>query len=392
MGDIVVGQELLLGYLMNVLDDAEIQEVERELATQPKLRRELAKLQKNISSLDVLLDAVDPPPDLTQRTCDKIWTTTQNENFSQTQNEIFVQDQNDKFLQDQNDKFSRNLRIFPTPDNNTSTSTSTTSTTKTTTDNLTKNSNGNLNNNLVTAQVRRTRRRSQEHLREKQPVTSKNMLRQIMISAVVGILLAIIIYPATGYLTDRITQLVVRQKVRQLDDNVDIYAQLSDPHLRTALEEIDLTRYSWQELVLSSDPISIPSDNSQFIVTKIQDDEKPPSFTANYIPANSVNQTLLNNKTTAKSTNGIELRDYLFLGQSPVLDQSLVSLSNETITGETNRRIYNFIDENNLIINLSQPILVSEGSKIKTATGQSILIQNDKIFFRIPPQPNTQNK
>ena len=72
-------RELLLGYLLNALDDREVAQVERELARQPHLRSELAILQRDLSPLNYMGDPVEPPPQLASRTCAKIWDTLDND-------------------------------------------------------------------------------------------------------------------------------------------------------------------------------------------------------------------------------------------------------------------------------------------------------------------------
>ncbi|MDR1141078.1 MAG: hypothetical protein LBL62_05240, partial [Planctomycetaceae bacterium] len=68
-----LNREMLLGYLTNALEDDEIAYVERELLCQPALRTELAMLQKELSPLTYVYESVDPPYNLAQRTCRRLW-------------------------------------------------------------------------------------------------------------------------------------------------------------------------------------------------------------------------------------------------------------------------------------------------------------------------------
>ena len=68
-------RELLLGYLLNALDDREADHVREELAHNPHLQSKLAALQRELSPLDYIGDTVEPPPQLANRTCSKIWKT-----------------------------------------------------------------------------------------------------------------------------------------------------------------------------------------------------------------------------------------------------------------------------------------------------------------------------
>ncbi|MDR2642932.1 MAG: hypothetical protein LBC74_09075, partial [Planctomycetaceae bacterium] len=351
MGDIVVEQELLLGYLMNVLDEDEVAEVERELARQPKLRGELAKLQKQISPLDILLETVDPPSDLTRRTCDNIWTTTQNDKFTdnihlfpitESNSQTIITEKNSPIetdIQPQNliAQFNPNPQLPLTiacfdslEKNNICDSESINTSDNNSADgNLVRvgfddaiTGNNNCNDNIVTP-VRINRRRSKQYTSDKQPPAKKSILRQLIISAVIGISIAVIIYPAINYFIGKVTQLVVMQKVQQLNKNVDVYAQLSDPSIQTSPEEIDLTRFGWQELIPSSEHIFAPNDNPQFIVTKILDNGKLPPSITNLIPANSPNQTSHHKEINNVTNSGFH--DYLFLGQSGQFPVSFLS-------------------------------------------------------------------
>ena len=79
-------QELLLGYLLNALDEHEAAQVERELPRNPHLRAELARLQREIAPLDYISDSVEPPPGLASRTCAKIWATLDGEEQADASN------------------------------------------------------------------------------------------------------------------------------------------------------------------------------------------------------------------------------------------------------------------------------------------------------------------
>ena len=72
-------KERLLGYLLNALDDHEAAQVKRDLSRQPRLRSELAMLQRELAPLNYITDPVEPPPQLADRTCAKIWATLDHE-------------------------------------------------------------------------------------------------------------------------------------------------------------------------------------------------------------------------------------------------------------------------------------------------------------------------
>jgi hypothetical protein len=415
MGDIVVGQELLLGYLMNVLDVDEVAEVEKELARQPKLRSELAKLQKQISPLDILLESMDPPSDLARRTCDNIWATVQDKNFADDQHILQIaetQNQTQKSIIQFNPLLTvtaTNLELpniehatnyfcdvesddIDAQDNNLDDQEIVLANSNVNPDSdshsenlvVVNTANNNRNDNVV-ATARRNRRRLKQDKTKKQKNTQKNiLLQQFAISAVIGIMIAIIIYPAVNYFIGRVTQVVVRQKVQQLDNNIEVYTQLSSSHAQTLPDEINLTQYGWQELILSPEHIFANNNNQLLNVTKNPNNEKSSHSVSNLVHINSISQLLPQHETM--NIINSDLRNYLFLGQS---NQSSVSLLPNETKNTINNNTLNFLNEHNTTSNLPQSILVLEGSQIRPAVGQNILIQNGRVFFRILPHSSS---
>ena len=65
-------RELLLGYLLDALDEVERSEVERKLAADARWRSELEKLQVSLEPLADAYEEFEPPLDLVERTCSLI--------------------------------------------------------------------------------------------------------------------------------------------------------------------------------------------------------------------------------------------------------------------------------------------------------------------------------
>ncbi|MDR1922752.1 MAG: hypothetical protein LBQ66_00140 [Planctomycetaceae bacterium] len=463
-------QELLLGYLMNALDAEETADIERRLSRQPKLRSELAKLQKIISPLDVLFASADPPEMLAKRTCDNIWSATQNQEFSDNLKIYSIANKNCKqnaqkksmdnltiqshFLPANNaDNLSvTNLSKTELPETELSkTKSITTELNKTElietdeidneeigteslaaklieTDEIETDEIGTelikdelIKNELIETKLpeseliesklpetkcaevdltnsvsyklvpRRASRRRTHSISEPKQKTKKNLWRQLAISAVIGIVLAVVIYPLINMAVVRITQVVVQGKVRQLDQSVEVYAQLqSGSPAQTNPNEINLARYGWQEFDPSGERIFLTPNARQFAIT----DTLPNRHVANHALTNTQQNSTQHKITPAKigsnlSTNyaidygvGNELLPDIFRGQSPATDNNLTSPKLPE---------FEFFDvakmvQQEMFSNSSQPILVLDGSEIKPAVGQIILIQNGKIFFRSLPQ------
>lgn len=64
--------EDLLGYLLDALDDAERERIERAIRTDPELQRRLEALKEELSLLAEEPDGSAPPPGLAARTCDLV--------------------------------------------------------------------------------------------------------------------------------------------------------------------------------------------------------------------------------------------------------------------------------------------------------------------------------
>lgn len=62
-------REDLLGFLLNALDADEQQRIENELARDPQLREELARLRRCLEPLESTWDETEPPAGLADRTC-----------------------------------------------------------------------------------------------------------------------------------------------------------------------------------------------------------------------------------------------------------------------------------------------------------------------------------
>jgi hypothetical protein len=65
-------REQLVGYLLGVLDDAERDQVRDHLERDPQLVRDLERIQVRLAPLELLREVVEPPPELADRTCDRV--------------------------------------------------------------------------------------------------------------------------------------------------------------------------------------------------------------------------------------------------------------------------------------------------------------------------------
>lgn len=85
-------QELLVGYLLGALDQQEHAQLEIRLAESDRLRDHLADLREELSPLlDRSDHSVDPPEDLAQRTCRALWETLDGKHHEETVEERFTE-------------------------------------------------------------------------------------------------------------------------------------------------------------------------------------------------------------------------------------------------------------------------------------------------------------
>ncbi|MDR3234738.1 MAG: hypothetical protein LBT46_13945 [Planctomycetaceae bacterium] len=77
---IAVSRDVLLGYLLHSLDEAESRRIEREIQREPFLLGELAAVQQELAPLRSIAATVTPPAHLASRTCTKIWDTLDKKN------------------------------------------------------------------------------------------------------------------------------------------------------------------------------------------------------------------------------------------------------------------------------------------------------------------------
>ncbi len=68
--------QLLIGYLLEILDPPDRAEVERLLALRPDLVAELERLKASLGPLSLDTDDFEPPADLAQRTADRVTATS----------------------------------------------------------------------------------------------------------------------------------------------------------------------------------------------------------------------------------------------------------------------------------------------------------------------------
>ena len=206
-------RELLLGYLLNVLDDHKVAQVEQTLAHQPHLRAELATLQRELAPLNYMGDSVEPPPQLASRTCATIWATFNNKEQDTTSNK-------DSVLGFLSDPYKTVVALpalsDPVP---------------------------------KTAAIIRTPHIGKGNVA---PPPRSSHWTELIVSVSVGMVLAFLLFPMIQYTKRRTQTYVTENWMSEINRRVDQYEQIhGNPGNAPFIEEMlpfNLALNSWQEL------------------------------------------------------------------------------------------------------------------------------------------------
>ncbi|MDR2117137.1 MAG: hypothetical protein LBP87_12225 [Planctomycetaceae bacterium] len=391
-------REMLLGYLMNVLEDDEISYVERELLCQPDVRSELATLQKELSPLTYVYESVDPPYNLAQRTCRQIWKhldrIKQNHNYNNDSVDsvseiplgtiiamaISASHQNNDLVNDwvavnhSNINSSvpdasvnncseipeKILTVFPSQTAIPATIS-------------TKNSQSAKNPQLTENSTGKRLIRRSPRYREHSAVSPQKTIRKnrrwfdISISIAVGILIALIMFPVVNYVRNQTQNYFTQSKIHEINKSIDHYTQLqtqtgkATPSANSS--PIDLTQSDWQELKPAQLPVMLASETAHS-----SGNSTPIEIFPGLLKSVSQNSAPFDFSSDSQG------RD-IILGQTRT-----DNLATETFPPDTHELI-----DRTLISEINPLNSNFDGSTVQTAYGQNVLFHNGRIFFRILP-------
>lgn len=370
----LIDREMLLGYLMNALEDDEISSVERELLRQPKLRTELATLQKELSPLDLLYEPVEPPRDLARRTCDRIWTSVEREekvgrsfpiapelptqivSISIKSKKLSPHTQSETWRDSVIRPFEETAQLDSSLDEIVTVSPALeneprSDREKTDSRRLVR---------RVTQLSRRNERRPLAEKKEEQSLKTKGKHKRavdLLASVAVGIMIAVVAFPALNFAKNRTHYLVKQNKIKEINRGVELYAQLQGADTATAAPEqpqsVNLARSGWQEVHAVQAPILTVAGENRV-------DLSSPATTF-FQPVSSGAAPL----TTYDNAG----RD-IFLGQAPGNPVKIdpKSLAHQTLLAD---------------VHGADPLY--DSSTVQTAFGQNVLFHNGRVFFRVLP-------
>ncbi|MDR0336452.1 MAG: hypothetical protein LBI18_05110 [Planctomycetaceae bacterium] len=386
-------REMLLGYLMNALEDDELAYVERQLRCQPTLRTELAILQKELSPLTYVYESVDPPYNLAQRTCHRLWKHL------------------DQQLEQENDCIDNFVPETPLGSIITMTIPAShfdddfTVANRSTVNSLTAHSsatdfsvsNHGVDNCSETLEKISTVSPSHQHspiisattstessnnkrlirrfprYREHSAVSPANPVRKnhrwfdIAISVAVGIFIAVIAFPAINYIGSQTRNYFAQSKIHEINKSIDHYTQIQGlPEKAAPVENsspINLAQSDWQELKPTQFPVMLTDE-----ATHLSGNSIPFELFPGLLKSVSQNSTLFG----FSEPRG---RD-IILGQTQTNNHSAI----DVFLPDS----HEFIDQT-LISEVNPLVSKIDGSTVQTAYGQNVLFHNGRIFFRILP-------
>lgn len=391
-----VDRDLLLGYLMNALEEDEISLVERELMRQPELRRELAELQKELSPLTFVYESVDPPKHLARRTCDKIWATVDREEkigrclvgsespiqqivsisitskqvsslptlpvlspslspvLSSKPSRLVSREKADASEESQTISVDETVRVENEPQSSDR--------------RLTRRKPG------LTSPSRSSRRAvaapSEDATSQKKRERGRRLF-DIALSVAIGILIAVMAFPAINFAKSRTRQLITQNKIKELNQSVGLYAPVSENGVSPASSEesggINLAYSAWQEVKPMQAPILTVGNNSRLAVSSV-----PPPYASNTFvlpPSSRIYFSPVSND--APVFNAPYGRD-IVLGQAPNR-QERVEIDPGNLSYQT------------LLSYINSTAPAGNGATLQTAFGQNVLFQNNRIFVRVLP-------
>ncbi|MDR1269590.1 MAG: hypothetical protein LBK82_08700 [Planctomycetaceae bacterium] len=396
-----LNREMLLGYLTNALEDDEIAYVERELLCQPALRTELAMLQKELSPLTYVYESVDPPYNLAQRTCRRLWKhlDQMKQNSDHANNlvpetllgSVITMTIPASHFKDKLDELgvaNRSAANYSVPNPPVSPPPATDSPVSNrlvSNDSVDKSSE--VQEKILTVSPsqpaippttptehsnskRLIRRLSgyREHstVSPSKHITKNRRWFDVGISIAVGILIAVIAFPVINYIGNRTQNYFTKSKIHEINKSIDHYTQLQRiPEKTTPVENsspINLTQSGWQELKPAQFPVMLTGETAQ------------PS-------GNSVPIELFPGLLKSVSQNSTPFVFSEPRGRDIILGQTRTDNSvTETFPPDPHK----FIDQT-LISEVNPLVSNFDGSTVQTAYGQNVLFHNGRIFFRILP-------
>ncbi len=363
-----MNREILLGYLMDALEDDEVRAVEQELHRNPALRQELDALRKELIPLSTISrDVFAPPWGLAERTCAGLWTQIDraaqhsetkavpaapfhssspfsspipppHRNRLKILGEIIAASPQDadpvRAAEPAVKMITGKAELETAPQHST------------------------VSAHLPVSSIPPHRHRPLPTISgDTRPIGTSNGWRwaDLIASVGIGVLVACIAFPAINYAKNRTQTLVTQSKLNEIGNKFSLYSQLegrqADPdELETPQSRaVNLATANWEKV----DPrekslLALGSNSNVGVLTPAQQ----PATPFHYV----VNQSSSVDENAGRT---------LFLGQAPTPS-----------AGKSCTTLFKDVE---------RIIPVSNGSFVQPAYGQNILFVDGHIFFRVLP-------
>ncbi|GHT31819.1 hypothetical protein FACS1894214_3430 [Planctomycetales bacterium] len=377
-----VNKEILLDYLLSELETDEIRSVDKELLRTPSLRKDLAEIQQILGKVSLLNEEIEPPAGLKQKTVDRV--------FAATGSEILLLEEDSPAVPDE-------VVIFP----------------------LIKTEEYAENRSLPSSHSRRLSRRIVPFVRHNASLLnkpeiakqntkhiSKRRYAELSISVAAGVLLALFIFTTIRFTGSQIQTYITQSKIHKINKNLNVYSQLAGSnafqHSQSAenpAENVvhpvepahaDLAAANWQEVIPAKVPLLNVGSNSNISVLPLDNERILPD-------------TLLPNSHPSP----------VYLVSSPVFQDTVTDISHTSTLAAHNPPIllrgqmpekveqvelsHRDLDYQMLMSKINGAVSLMDGNKqsnptVQTVTGQNVLLQNGKVFFRELPVFLPQNR
>ncbi len=256
-----INRELLLGFLIDALDEEERAGVAQELRRRPELRAELALLKKELTPLNgayrsAAFESDEPTSRLARRTCDKIWAAVDQAQQSDApalalhivgeptvdEQEILCPSAPSPFSSDATSAAALRavdemvLASVPTV--------------------------ASVPKRLARRDEMKKRNARSAQQQEAPPISPRRHFRRdILVSITVGMLIAVLAFPTVNFVKNRAIRYVTQSQVQEINQRIDRFALLQSglsPFAEIQNGETpppNITNFGWQEFKPAQIPL-----------------------------------------------------------------------------------------------------------------------------------------
>ncbi|MCL2743587.1 MAG: hypothetical protein FWE67_07035 [Planctomycetaceae bacterium] len=368
-----MNNDTLLDYLLSELDADEVRSVENELRRSPSLRKDLAEIQKVLGKVSLLDEDIEPPVNLVQKTLGRV--------FASAGSAIPVNADDAPAVPDEVILFPLIKTIEQTAER--------------TAEKCRPLSPHRLSRRTPSVRTNAPPVKPVSVEREIKHTHKRLHYAEMLVSVAVGILIALFVFPVISFVGSQIHTYVTQNRTNKINKSFNTYVQLAEmqtpqrPPEETAQQTetaaASLTNSNWQEVVPARIPLLnvgtgsnisvLPSDNETTLYSN-----SPPS-TVYLVSSPEFQDTETN--VPPQSSAAQNLPEILYRGQPPEKIER-VELNQHDLDYQA---LMSRINGTVLLTNSQQ-----SNPNVQAVAGQSILIQNGRMYFRQLPAFHPQGR